>query len=126
MTDGYPESPGWRRGPNSATSEAAAVLAAGRAPSLKHQILSMLKDRPATPEELESRFHEAGAKVLLNTIRARCSDLHAAGKLLPSGTYGIGESGKARTIRWRLADAEELALFAARRAAHLEKMGGDQ
>ena len=116
----YPHSPGWRRGPNNATSKAAAKLAGERAAPLKERVLAMLSEAPATPEELVERFSLAGERVLLNTARARVSDLHALGRVCPSGTFGLGESGKARVIRWRAATAEEAAIAAARRAADAE------
>ena len=116
----YPHEPGFRRGPNSATSEAAAKLAGERAQPLKERVLEMLSRGPASPEELVAQFVETDERVLLNTVRARCSDLHALGRIGPSGTFGIGESGKARVIRWRVCTAEELAIAAARRAAEAE------
>ena len=117
----YPHAPGWRRGPNSATSEAAAKIAGGRATPLRQRVVAMLEEAPATPEELVDRFALCGERVLLNTVRARTSDLHALGRVQPSGTFGLGEGGKTRVIRWRIATAAEAAIAAARRAADAER-----
>lgn len=112
----YPQTPGWRAGPNSATSREAAFAATPRAAPLKQRVLALLVSKPATPEELVSIFAEGGETVLLNTMRARCTDLHKLGFLCPSGTFGTGESGKVRVIRWRLTTSAERAAFAARKA----------
>ena len=117
---GYPNQPGWRTGPNSATSQEAASAAAVHAGPLKDRVLALLDVGPASPEELQAKFAALGERVLLNTVRARCSDLHALGRLRPSGTFARGESGKVRVIRWRLATADELSLFLARKAAEDE------
>src|SRR6185437_6145331 len=71
----YPEHPGWRAGPNSATSEEAANAAAVNAGPLKDRIIALLAAGAASPEELRAEFWAEGERVLLNTIRARCSDL---------------------------------------------------
>lgn len=118
---GFPDQPGWRAGPNSATSQEAARVAAVHAGPLKDRIMALLAGGPASPEELQVKFSDTGERVLLNTIRARCSDLHALGRLLPSGTFSRGESGKVRVIRWRLSTPDELSLHLARRAAADEK-----
>lgn len=107
MTAPYPHSPGWRASAAGDTSREAAERAAVKAPSLKDRVLAMLASGPASPEELTARFAEAGETVLLNTIRARCTDLHKLGKLRPSGSYGRGESGKTRVIRWEIVAAAE-------------------
>ena len=122
----YPHEPGWRSGPNSATSREGAVLAGVKAPALKLQILEHLARRPSTPEEITAAFEAEGNRQLLNTIRARCTDLYKAGQLMPSGTFGLGESRKVRVIRWRLSTSEELALHLARRAADAEHGEGSQ
>src|SRR5690349_10053768 len=70
---GYPHQPGWRRGPNAATSREAAEVAARQAAPLKERVLHMLAEGPASPEELQAKFAEAGERILLNTLRARCS-----------------------------------------------------
>lgn len=104
---GYPHQPGYRAGPNCATSREASEFAARRAGPLKDRVLAMLQDGPASPEELRARFIQSGESVLLTTVRARCSDLHALGKVKPSGSFGKGESGKVRVIRWCLASAAD-------------------
>jgi hypothetical protein len=116
----YPNEPGYRSGPNSATSEEGARIAAVNAGPLKDRIFGMLQDGPASPEELQVRFASWGERVLLNTLRARCSDLHALGKVVPSGTFGRGESGKVRVIRWRQSTPEELSQHLAHQAADAE------
>lgn len=104
---GYPHAPGWRRSAIGDTSREAAERASVKALSLKDRVLAMLASGPASPEELTARFAEAGETVLLNTIRARCTDLHKLGKLRPSGSFGRGESGKTRVIRWEIVPETE-------------------
>ena len=118
---GYPNEPGWRRGPNSATSKEGADAAKEMAGSLKSLVLDRLRNGPASPEEMVIHFRERGKVALLNTVRARCTDLNRLGLVCPSGTFGIGESQKVRVIRWRLTTDLERALFAARKAAEAEK-----
>lgn len=100
--DRYPNRPGWRQGPNSETSREAADKAAKTAQPLKVRVVELLRSGPASPEELVQRFADQGDAVLLNTIRARCTDLGKVGVLRPSGSYGRGESGKTRVIRWEV------------------------
>ena len=106
----YPREPGWRSGPNSATSKAAAISATARAPGLVHVIAALLGEGPATPEEMTATLLARGNRQLLNTGRARCTQLHRLGRITASGTFGLGESGVAKAIRWRLCTPEELAL----------------
>lgn len=111
----YPNLPGWRSGPNSETSREAARRATPSAGPLKERVRAAIAISPATPEELVAHFAERGERLLLNTIRARCStDLHKLGELTPSGTFGKGEGGKTRVIRWRMTTPAERADFAAR------------
>ncbi len=124
MSDsGYPNEPGWRTGPNAETSKEGAMLAAKTAGPMKHRVIAYLGEGPATPEQLVGRFRRDGEVVLLNTIRARTTDLFKLGVVCPSGTYGLGESGKVRVIHWRLMSNEERGLFNARKAAEAEKTG---
>jgi hypothetical protein len=58
---------------------------------------------------------------LLNSVRARCTQLRALGRVVDSGQRGKGESGKVRVIRWRVATADERSRFAALRALEAEK-----
>ena len=117
QADRYPLVPGWRKGPNAETSREGAALASATSATLKNRILDVVAISPRTPEELVDHFAAQGETRLLNTIRARCSDLHALGLLTPSGTYGRGESGKVRTIRWRRSTPLEQATVEAERAA---------
>ena len=123
--DQGPLGPLWRLGPNSQTSMEGAQFAATRAGTHKDQILNLLEAGEASPEEMATKFASTGERILLNTIRARCSDLYRVGRVRPSGTFGRGESGKVRVIRWRLSTPDELSIFHARKAAEDEKGPGE-
>jgi hypothetical protein len=90
----YPNQPGHRR---TATSKAAAEAIKPRAPTLRDQVLALLK------------FYEAGltadecAKQLGNSIlgiRPRLSELKTLGKIYDSGITRANESGVQASV-WR-------------------------
>jgi len=122
----YPYEPGWRRGPHAAQSKGAAGLAAINAGPLKLVVLDLLAQAPATPEELKQRLSDAGRVALLNTVRARCTDLRVLGLVCASGTFGIGEGGHAKTTRLRLTNAVERGIFNTQKALEAEKTTGDE
>lgn len=124
---GYPydTAEAYRRGPLEETSKAAAQTAALGSKSMMERIAGALASRAMTPEELGALFAEQGQPALLTSIRARCTQLNRLGRVVPSGSFGKGESGKVRVIRWRLATEEELHLFNARKAVKAEKEGAE-
>lgn len=97
------------------------MVAAKSAKTMLLDIEDYLGRRPRTPEELVSDFAADGRRVLLTSVRARCTQGFRAGKFKPSGTFGKGESGRCRVIRWAIATPEERALHAAREAVRQEK-----
>jgi len=115
----YPETPGWRSMSIGETSREAAMAVRARAPTQCALVLQALEQGPAHPEEITARIHARGHKVLLMSIRPRCSQLVRLGKIVDSGERGKGEGG-CKAIVWRLATADELSLFLARKAAEDE------
>lgn len=108
------------------TSQAAAVIASERAPKMLDRVEAYIRDHgPASPEEIAAAFNKDGERVLLTSIRARTCQLRALGRVQDSGLKGLGESLKAKVIRWRVSTPEELSLFHALQAAEAEKSGAD-
>ena len=117
--NGYPETPGWK---GTETSREAAEFVAPKAANLEARCEAFIRAHgPASPEEVCAGIAEPGERLLLTTIRARVCGLRAKGRVVASGEYGKGESGKVRVIRWRCTTADELSLFLARKAAETEK-----
>lgn len=99
----YPAKPGWRQSATGSTSREAAEAVADRAPRQADLALSVIGERGrASPEEITATLTNRGHKVLLTSIRARCTQLHKQGRLRPSGSFAIGESGRCRTIQWEI------------------------
>jgi hypothetical protein len=105
MSARYPATPGWRAGPNEATSREAALSVTPTAKTMKAKILDLLADGPASPEELTLMFEARGERVLLNSVRARTTQLYKEGVTRPSGQYGKGESGRVKVIKWEIVPA---------------------
>jgi hypothetical protein len=104
MAGDYPEKPGWRASSTGSTSREAALSVRATAP--RHADLAravILEKGSASPEEITSALESRGHKVLLTSIRARCTQMHKLGELRPSGSFAKGESGRCRTIRWAFA-----------------------
>ncbi len=106
MSDGdtYPKRPGFRRSATGSTSREAAEAVRAKAPrqaDLARQVIA--EAGAASPEEITAALTARGHRVLLTSIRARCTQMHKLGELRPSGTFAKGESGRCRTIRWELA-----------------------
>lgn len=119
----YPDAPGFR---GTETSRAAAEYVAPTAARMLDRVESYLRaNGPACPEEICAGIARPGERLLLNSVRARCTQLRAQGRLVDSGQRGKGESGKVRVIRWRCATPDELALHLARKAAEAEKTSGN-
>ena len=116
----YPQTPGWRQNATGETSKAAALAVRARAPTQCELVLEALADGPAHPEEITARILAAGHKVLLMSIRPRCSQLVRRGKIVDSGHRGRGEGG-CKAIVWRLATSQERVAWDDAQAA-----GGDE
>lgn len=117
----FPQEPGWRSGPHSETSMAAAKAVTPKAPTMLALVSDLLAEAPASPEQLHAKLRTRGVRSLLTSVRARVCQLHKMGRVVDSGARGIGESGTSRVIVWRLATAEELSQFLARKAVADEK-----
>ena len=72
---------------------------------------SLAEHGPGTCEEVTERMALPGERLLLTSVRARVCQLHKQGKVVDSGTRGLGESLRAKVVRWRLATPEEFAAF---------------
>lgn len=85
------------------TSKAAARKARATSSKLCRAILGHIRDNgPASPEELRGALAPEGFSSLVNTHRARCSDLAHMGLLIDSGERGVSEAGS-RVIKWAIA-----------------------
>lgn len=89
------------------TSQAAAEMARPSAGKLRTRLILKLEAGPATPEELQAQLAADGTPTLLTTVRARVCDLRRDGLVVDAGSRGLGESRRAKVIRWRLATLEE-------------------
>lgn len=99
--DRYPQQPGWRASSTGSTSREAAMAVKGIAPHHADLARAVIHEKgSASPEEITAALEAKGHKVLLTSIRARCTQMHKAGELRPSGSFAKGESGRCRTIRW--------------------------
>lgn len=111
----YPDCPGWK---GTETSREAAEFVAPKAAKLEDRCEAYIKAHgPASPEEVTAGMAGPGERLLLTTIRARICALRAKGRVVASGEFGKGESGKVRVIKWRATTADELSLFLAQKAA---------
>jgi hypothetical protein len=81
------------------------------------RVRDLLAEEPASPEQLHAKLASAGVKSLLTSIRARVCQLHKLGEVVDSGRRGIGESGTAKVVVWRLATPAEQAAFRTTREA---------
>lgn len=125
----YPFEPGARAGLTPETTETSRQAADAVAPTaarMVDRIADLLASGPRSPEELTVVLAaDSDAPVLLTSVRARCTQLHKQGRARPSGSFGVGESNRIKTIRWRLSTPEELAEFqAARRADWIARQEG--
>jgi fatty acid-binding protein DegV len=117
----FPYVPGVWSHATGGTSQQAQKLVKASAPAVVKRVEAYIRDNgPASPEEITAAIQEAGERVLLTTVRARVCQLHKLGRVTDSGQRGLGESLRAKVIKWRIASDEELAMFAARKAAGAE------
>jgi len=98
------------------TSVLAAIGATAKAPKMTQRIWGLLQEGPLTPEEAKAKLAAEGDRVLLNSVRARICGLHKAGRVKDTGERGLGESQRAKAIRWRASTPEEYADWLAAKA----------
>lgn len=98
------------------TSVLAAIEAKAKAAAMTQRIWGLLQEGPLTPEEAQAKLSESGERVLLNSVRARMCGLHKAGRVKDTGERGLGESQRAKAIRWRASTPQEYAAWLAARA----------
>lgn len=114
----YPEQPGWRHQAKGETAREAALAVTASAKPMMQMIEDMLGDGPASPEMLAERLSDMmGRRILLTSVRARCTQLNKLGRIVDSGLRSLGESGRSKVIVWALATAEQRAAFEAAKAA---------
>lgn len=115
----YPDTPGWK---GTETSKAAAEFVAGTAGKMEDRCEAFIRAHgPASPEEVVEGIALPGERLLLTSVRARICGLRAKGRVVATDERGLGESGRCKVIKWRLATPEELSLHLARRAAEVEQ-----
>lgn len=106
--DGYPFEPGWRASAIGETSRAAAIAARPVAKKQADLCLEIIGERGhATPEQIAAALTDQGHRVLLTSIRARCTGLHKQGVLRDSGKRGLGESLRCKVIAWEIVPAKD-------------------
>lgn len=110
-----------KRNAQGGTAEGGAAYMRPKQQPLLHKTLKMIRERPATPEDLQRRLKAAGVFHVITSIRPRMTELHRAGLICDSGERGLGESGKCTAIVWRATTAEEYSEFIARKAAEEEE-----
>jgi hypothetical protein len=85
------------------TSKDAARKARNVSSALCREILNHIHENgPTSPEDLCKALSPLGFSRLVNTYRARTSDLAHAGLLRDSGDRGVSEAGS-KVIKWTLA-----------------------
>ena len=105
---GYPEdSAGWK-GPFDTGHTAAKVITPKR-PKLWEQVLMVLANGPATPEQISDAIGRH-----FSTVRPRISELARRGRVIATGQRGEGALG-GKSMIWRPATPDEVAGFEARR-----------
>lgn len=112
----YPEDATARRGSAQTAFDAADQVQPSVANMLTRCERHIASHGPCSPEEIHAAWSAVGERVLLTSIRARVCQLHKLGRVIDSGERGIGESLRAKVVRWRLTTAEERAAFAAAKA----------
>ena len=121
MSAGYPYSATAKPG-SERTAFAAADL---NNKTLKAMLARVVKDMtengPGTPEEITARMVLPGEHLLLNTVRARTTQLKRLGRVIADGTFGLGESGRAKVARLRLMTTDEQVAFWAAKAEEAQQ-----
>jgi hypothetical protein len=112
----YPNEPGWKAGAISTSREAAKAFSP-KAKPIRLRTLAVIERGEATAEQVAA---EIGEHFMI--VRARCSELRAAGLIDDSGLRGAGALG-GKVVVWRATTPLERAAFAARKAADAEHGG---
>jgi hypothetical protein len=123
MVERYPETAAGHKGRD--TGIAAAAMQNPTLRSMRELVLDAYAEGPASPEQIAARLKRRGHDLWPMTVRCRVSDLGKLGRLVDTGQRAPSMSGKAKSIVWRLATAEEFAQHLARKAAEAEKSGAD-
>lgn len=90
------------------TSRAAAKLASLTSSETCIAICQVIADRgDATAEEAHAALVKLGHTAVLNTVRARISDMARVSMLAPTTRRGVSDSGRCRSIAWRLTTVTE-------------------
>lgn len=116
MRSAYPHKAGFQANATGDTSEEGAAFITPHVAGMAAEIIGVLQAGARSPEEITSQMAVGGRRVLLTTVRARCTQLSRLGLVCDSGERGIGESGKVRVIRWALTSPAYRQAFAADRA----------
>ncbi len=102
----YPEdSAGWKGAFD--TGRTAAKVITPKRPRLWEQVLTVLANGPATPEQIS---HAIGRH--FTTVRPRISELARLGRVIATDQRGDGALG-GQSVVWRLATPHEVAAFEA-------------
>lgn len=116
---GYPNSPGWK---GTDTSRAAADFVARTAGKMEDRCEAFIRAHgPASPEDVAAGIAQPGERLLLTSVRARICGLRAKGRVVATDERGLGESGRCKVIKWRVATAEELSLHLAGKAGEADQ-----
>lgn len=108
----YPHEPGWK---GTETSKAAAeYVAITLSQTMRAIEADIARHGPSSPEEIAERLSRAsGQRWLLNSVRARVTQLKRLGRVVDSGERGLGESRRAKVQKVRVTTPEEYAAFMA-------------
>ncbi len=115
----YPYQPGYK---DDGPGRQAAIALMPKLGKRRAEALEVLRTvRDATPDEIATRICRPP-----HTTRPRLSELYLLGLAVKTGARRPSAFGTPQTV-YRIATAEELALFLARKAANTERgEGGDQ
>lgn len=116
----YPDRPG-ARARAARTSHLAADLVTPSAPKMLQRVEAYIRENgPCSPEEIVAAIVLPGERLLLNSVRARVCQLRAQGRVIDSGERGVGESLRAKVVKWRLSTPAEREAYLAKKAAAAE------
>lgn len=119
--DTYPFVPTARRG-SAETAFAAADLVKAKAPKMMARVEAYIAAHgPASPEEITEGIRNPDEHLLLTSVRARVCQLRALHRIKDSGERSLGESLRAKVIRWTITSPVERSDFATRKALEDEK-----
>jgi hypothetical protein len=110
----YPQTPGAWAGSAQTAFDARDVVAKTAPKMLDRCESYIIKNGPASAEEVTEGIRLPGEHLLLTSVRARICQLHRLGRLKDSGERSLGESLRAKVVRWRASTPDELAAFLAK------------